>query len=159
MSIESIMTALGYVVANWIGYGASFSTTTFQWRFPLAMQIVFALLVLFAAPFLPGIASCNESSFYALTYLPRIASMAHRERRRRYCLCAGQETPFHWGEHQLYPPAIPRNARPDPRGKGADRSFLQGDLEAARMATTGVSCLWCLDRSVSVGHHSGQFLP
>ena len=38
MSIESIMTALGYVIANWIGYGSSFSKTSFQWRFPLAMQ-------------------------------------------------------------------------------------------------------------------------
>ncbi|RHZ67846.1 hypothetical protein CDV55_102526 [Aspergillus turcosus] len=71
MSIESIMTALGYVVANWIGYGASFSTTTFQWRFPLAVQILFALLVLFAAPFLPEsprwlIEKDNDDLAYAL---------------------------------------------------------------------------------------------
>lgn len=66
MSIESIMTALGYVVANWIGYGASFSTTTFQWRFPLAVQILFALLVLAAAPFLPGISSYLLSLFSCL---------------------------------------------------------------------------------------------
>ena len=54
MSVESIMTALGYVIANWVGYGASFSKTSFQWRFPLAVQVLFALLVLLAAPFLPG---------------------------------------------------------------------------------------------------------
>ena len=53
MSVESIMTALGYVVANWVGYGASFSKTSFQWRFPLAVQVLFALLVFCAAPFLP----------------------------------------------------------------------------------------------------------
>lgn len=81
MSIESIMTAFGYVVANWIGYGASFSTTTFQWRFPLAVQIFFALLVLFAAPFLPGIFSFIVLSFLVLTYFPRIAPMAHRKRQ------------------------------------------------------------------------------
>jgi hypothetical protein len=54
MSIESIMTALGYVIANWVGYGASFSTSSFQWRFPLAIQVLFALFVLIATPFLPG---------------------------------------------------------------------------------------------------------
>ncbi|KAK5419506.1 hypothetical protein LTR20_003945 [Exophiala xenobiotica] len=53
MSVESIMTALGYVIANWVGYGASFSKTSFQWRFPLAVQVLFALLVFSAAPFLP----------------------------------------------------------------------------------------------------------
>lgn len=54
MSVESIMTALGYVIANWVGYGSSFSTTSFQWRFPLSVQVIFAALVLVAAPFLPG---------------------------------------------------------------------------------------------------------
>lgn len=54
MSIESIMTALGYVIANWVGYGSSYATTSFQWRFPLAVQVLFAGLVLCAAPFLPG---------------------------------------------------------------------------------------------------------
>ena len=53
MSVESIMTALGYVVGNWVGYGSSFSTTSFQWRFPLAVQVLFALFVFSAAPFLP----------------------------------------------------------------------------------------------------------
>lgn len=53
MSVESIMTAFGYVIANWVGYGCSFTTTSFQWRFPLAVQVFFALLVLCAAPFLP----------------------------------------------------------------------------------------------------------
>jgi hypothetical protein len=54
MSIESIMTAFGYVIANWVGYGCSFSSTSFQWRFPLSIQVVFALIILLAAPFLPG---------------------------------------------------------------------------------------------------------
>ncbi|KAH8903102.1 general substrate transporter [Coniochaeta sp. PMI_546] len=54
MSIESIMTAFGYVIANWVGYGSSFSKTSFQWRFPLSMQVVFALIILLATPFLPA---------------------------------------------------------------------------------------------------------
>lgn len=53
MSVESIMTALGYVIANWVGYGSSFSKTSFQWRFPLAVQVIFALFVFCAVPGLP----------------------------------------------------------------------------------------------------------
>lgn len=60
MSIESIMTAFGYVIANWVGYGCSFSSTSFQWRFPLSMQVVFALIILLAAPFLPGTSCLNS---------------------------------------------------------------------------------------------------
>ena len=60
MSIESIMTAFGYVIANWVGYGSSFSHTSFQWRFPLSIQVVFALLILLAAPFLPGTLSSDH---------------------------------------------------------------------------------------------------
>ncbi|KAL2016689.1 hypothetical protein VTK56DRAFT_3191 [Thermocarpiscus australiensis] len=53
MSIESIMTAFGYVIANWVGYGSSFADSSFQWRFPLSIQVVFALIILLATPFLP----------------------------------------------------------------------------------------------------------
>ena len=82
MSVESIMTALGYVIANWVGYGSSFSTTSFQWRFPLAVQVLFALLVLSAAPFLPGKYSSREDLCDKLLIIGnRISKMAHRTRR------------------------------------------------------------------------------
>jgi hypothetical protein len=66
------------------------------------VQVLFALLVLFAAPFLPGIFSFIVLSFLGLTYFPRIAPMAHRKRQRRSCLCACQEAAFYRGEHRLY---------------------------------------------------------
>lgn len=82
MSIESIMTAFGYVIANWVGYGASFSTTVFQWRFPLAVQVLFALLVLTAAPFLPGkrLPSIEYLNYLKiLTISVRVSQMAYRK--------------------------------------------------------------------------------
>lgn len=80
MSIESIMTAFGYVIANWIGYGSSFNDTSFQWRFPLSIQVLFALIVLCAGPWLPGelrlfVVSKDEE----LIFTSRIPSLAHRK--------------------------------------------------------------------------------
>jgi len=35
----------GFLVAQWLGYGCSFSTTAFSWRFPLAFQCLPALIL------------------------------------------------------------------------------------------------------------------
>ncbi|KAK7204911.1 general substrate transporter [Myxozyma melibiosi] len=43
----------GFAAANWIGFGCSYSNTSFQWRFPLAFQCVPALILLCGLPFLP----------------------------------------------------------------------------------------------------------
>lgn len=34
------MLSWGYFAAQWIGYGCNYSSTSFQWRFPLAFQVV-----------------------------------------------------------------------------------------------------------------------
>jgi len=38
--LQQFMLSWGYFAAQWIGYGSSFSKTTFQWRFPLCMASV-----------------------------------------------------------------------------------------------------------------------
>ncbi|KIY69255.1 general substrate transporter [Cylindrobasidium torrendii FP15055 ss-10] len=43
----------GFAAANWIGYGCSFSTGQFQWRFPLAVQCIPAIVLLAGIAFLP----------------------------------------------------------------------------------------------------------
>ncbi|KAH8659955.1 general substrate transporter [Xylariales sp. PMI_506] len=35
----------GFLVAQWLGYGCSFSTTSFSWRFPLGFQCIPALIL------------------------------------------------------------------------------------------------------------------
>ncbi|KAL1890888.1 hypothetical protein Sste5346_008029 [Sporothrix stenoceras] len=42
----------GFLVAQWLGYGASFSKTAFSWRFPLGFQIVPALIIISGVWFL-----------------------------------------------------------------------------------------------------------
>ncbi|KAF8857187.1 general substrate transporter [Acephala macrosclerotiorum] len=40
------MLGWGFLVAQWLGYGCSFTNTDFQWRFPLAFQCIPALILL-----------------------------------------------------------------------------------------------------------------
>lgn len=35
---------IGFALANWVGFGCSYSTSSFQWRFPLAFRKRLSLL-------------------------------------------------------------------------------------------------------------------
>ncbi|KAL2840529.1 general substrate transporter [Aspergillus pseudoustus] len=43
----------GFALANWVGFGCSYSTGEFQWRFPLAFQCLPALIILIGIFWLP----------------------------------------------------------------------------------------------------------
>ncbi|KAF7193694.1 Sugar transporter STL1 [Pseudocercospora fuligena] len=45
LTLQGTVTILGVVVAYWMDYGTSFVDNSFQWRFPLAFQGVFAILL------------------------------------------------------------------------------------------------------------------
>lgn len=52
--IEGGIIAFGTLIAYWIDYGASYSTIDdFTWRFPIAFQIVFGIILIVGASFLP----------------------------------------------------------------------------------------------------------
>jgi sugar porter (SP) family MFS transporter len=51
--IEGGIIAFGTLIAYWIDFGASYGTDNFSWRFPIAFQIVFALIVMFFMVWLP----------------------------------------------------------------------------------------------------------
>lgn len=44
--------SLGFLVAQWLGYGSSYASGSFQWRFPLAFQCVPALILVSGISFL-----------------------------------------------------------------------------------------------------------
>ncbi|KAH6698456.1 general substrate transporter [Leptodontidium sp. MPI-SDFR-AT-0119] len=46
------MLSWGFLVAQWLGYGCSFSTSAFQWRFPLAFQCLPGIVLLVGIRFL-----------------------------------------------------------------------------------------------------------
>ncbi|KAL2795160.1 general substrate transporter [Aspergillus keveii] len=44
---------IGFALANWVGFGCSYSTGQFQWRFPLAFQCLPAIIILIGIFWLP----------------------------------------------------------------------------------------------------------
>jgi sugar porter (SP) family MFS transporter len=50
---EGAIIAVGTFIAYWIDFGLSYVETSVQWRFPIAFQILFALLVIVGALMLP----------------------------------------------------------------------------------------------------------
>ncbi|KAL2846898.1 sugar transporter [Aspergillus pseudoustus] len=51
--LQQWMLSWGFFAAQWIGYGATHSTSALQWRFPLAFQVLPALLLTVGILFLP----------------------------------------------------------------------------------------------------------
>ena len=51
--IEGGVIAFGTLVAYWIDYGASYGSPDLSWRFPIAFQIVFALILVLGMIWLP----------------------------------------------------------------------------------------------------------
>ncbi|KAK6857865.1 general substrate transporter [Apiospora arundinis] len=53
VGLQGMAIAIGFCVANWIGYGGSFAAGDAQWRIPLAMQIPGALCLSIGVCFVP----------------------------------------------------------------------------------------------------------
>ncbi|KAF4629098.1 hypothetical protein G7Y89_g9050 [Cudoniella acicularis] len=51
--IEGGIIAFGTMIAYWIDYGASYGPDNLTWRFPIAFQIVFGLILILGTSFLP----------------------------------------------------------------------------------------------------------
>ncbi|KAL5337477.1 general substrate transporter [Aspergillus crustosus] len=53
LTLQGTFTILGVVIAYWLDYGTSYTDSSFQWRFPLAFQAVFAVLLILQVTGLP----------------------------------------------------------------------------------------------------------
>ncbi|ETN41464.1 uncharacterized protein HMPREF1541_03400 [Cyphellophora europaea CBS 101466] len=56
VGLQGMMVAIGFALANWVGYSGSFAAGSASWRIPLAMQIPIPLLLMglvFLIPFTP----------------------------------------------------------------------------------------------------------
>lgn len=51
--IEGGTIAFGSLIAYWVDYGASYGSDEFLWRFPIALQIIFAVIICGGMTFLP----------------------------------------------------------------------------------------------------------
>ncbi|KAL1875941.1 hypothetical protein VTK73DRAFT_9725 [Phialemonium thermophilum] len=53
LTLQGTVTILGVVIAYWTDYGTNFYSSSFEWRFPLAFQAVFAMLLVLQIVGLP----------------------------------------------------------------------------------------------------------
>ena len=53
VTLQGTVTILGVVISYWMDYGTSFTESSLQWRFPLAFQAVFAVLLVLQMVGLP----------------------------------------------------------------------------------------------------------
>ena len=51
--IEMILNIAGFSLSNWVTYGFSFASGPISWRFPLAFQLVFMIILFATTPWLP----------------------------------------------------------------------------------------------------------
>lgn len=51
--VEMMMNIGGYCLVNWINYGLSFAGGSVAWRFPLAFQFFFLIILWSTTPWLP----------------------------------------------------------------------------------------------------------
>lgn len=50
--VQSALIIIGVSVASWLCFATLYANSSLQWRFPIACQILFSLLVLALTPFL-----------------------------------------------------------------------------------------------------------
>ncbi|KJA15880.1 hypothetical protein HYPSUDRAFT_47932 [Hypholoma sublateritium FD-334 SS-4] len=50
---EMIMNIAGFSLSNWMTYGFSFASGSIAWRFPIAFQLVFSVILFVTVPWLP----------------------------------------------------------------------------------------------------------
>ncbi|KAF7188248.1 Sugar transporter STL1 [Pseudocercospora fuligena] len=51
--VQSALIIIGVAIASWLCFGCLYANSSLQWRFPIACQILFSLLVLLCCPFIP----------------------------------------------------------------------------------------------------------
>ncbi|KAL4891990.1 general substrate transporter [Aspergillus ambiguus] len=51
--LENVLVLVGFSLANWLNYGLSFAKGPVSWRFPLAFQFLFNMIIFCTVPWLP----------------------------------------------------------------------------------------------------------
>jgi hypothetical protein len=51
--IEMMMNIAGFTLCNWINYALAFHGGSLAWRFPLAFQAIFIVIIFATVPWLP----------------------------------------------------------------------------------------------------------
>jgi MFS family permease len=51
--LQNALLLVGFSISNWLNYGLAFANGPVSWRFPLAFQLVFIMMIYLVIPWLP----------------------------------------------------------------------------------------------------------
>ena len=51
--LELVLNIAGFSLSNWVNYGFTYTTGQIQWRFPIALQLLFIMVLFATVPWLP----------------------------------------------------------------------------------------------------------
>lgn len=110
--IEGGIIAIGTAIAYWIDFGASYGPDDLVWRFPIAFQIVFGIIIIVGMAFLPD--------------------------SPRYLISKGK---VHEGEYVLLPSVVMRSTPTRPSCRSSSLSSLLRLLVSRRVLDTRICLL------------------
>lgn len=106
ITVEAANIIFGFVLSNWVTLGASYAKNNFQWIFPIALQMVFAIYLLIIGPFLvesPRWLAHHHSLEEATSVISRLLDLpeSHEEVtkiRNEIEMALQEEESGHWTE-------------------------------------------------------------
>ncbi|TPX15812.1 uncharacterized protein E0L32_000146 [Thyridium curvatum] len=106
ITVEAANIIFGFVLSNWVTLGASYAKSNFQWIFPIALQMVFAIYLLIIGPFLvesPRWLAHHHSLEEATSVISRLLDLpeSHEEVikiRNEIEMALQEEESGHWTE-------------------------------------------------------------
>jgi len=92
--IELIMNIAGFSVSNWITYGMSYAGGAVSWRFPLAFQLVFIIILYATVPWLPESPRWLIAHEYEDEAFTILADLENKDTNDAYILAQHKEIVF-----------------------------------------------------------------
>ena len=83
LCIELAINIFGVMLSYWVDYGMSYVSSDAQFRFPLALQIFFAIVTFLGVLFLPEVSSHSLLQVVSIADRTTVATWAHCARPNR----------------------------------------------------------------------------
>ncbi|KAF4547697.1 Sugar (and other) transporter-like protein 9 [Elsinoe fawcettii] len=92
--IEMMMNIAGFTLCNWINYALSFRPGSLAWRFPLAFQLIFIIVLLILVPVLPESPRWLISHERATEATVILGALENRDQDDAFVIAQGKEIQF-----------------------------------------------------------------
>ncbi|KAK5092941.1 hypothetical protein LTR70_005195 [Exophiala xenobiotica] len=92
--IELVMNIFGFSLSNWVTYGLSFAGGPISWRFPLAFQFIFIIILYATVPWLPESPRWLIAHGYEDEAFPIMADLETKDENDPFILAQHKEIVF-----------------------------------------------------------------